>query len=191
MSKKIVKAAFLDRDGVINEDNGYIYKWEDFIFFPKTLSALKNLISLNYSIIIITNQSGIARGYYTESDLKLLHTKLINYLLAKNIEILDVFYCPHFIKGKIKKYAIECECRKPKSGMIKKAIQKYNLSPENCLLVGDKKSDIEAGLNSNIKFNYLLENKKDILSINNKNKTFDSLWNLSKYLLNNDPIQSI
>ena len=139
-----MKVVFLDRDGVINIDNHYVYKWEDFEFTPFAINAMKDLKSSGFKLIIITNQSGIARGYYTEEDLFELNNKMKDYLKNYGVDILDIYYCPHLPNAKLLRYAINCECRKPKPGMIKKAALDYNIDLKSSFLIGDKMSDIRA-----------------------------------------------
>lgn len=138
------KAVFLDRDGVINIDNGYIYEIGNFKFVDKIFKVL-NYFKEDYLLFIITNQSGIARGYYSKNDVKILHKWLINELVKKDIHIKEIFYCPHHPK-----FDFECNCRKPKPGMIINAKNKYNLDLDNSILIGDKFSDIESGKNAGI-----------------------------------------
>ena len=138
------KAVFLDRDGVINKDFGYVYKKENFILIAGVGEALQYLVSLNYQLIIVTNQSGIGRGYYTENDFQKLNEYMKSKLISFNIDLKDIFYCPHHPEAKIKKYRKACDCRKPAKGMIEKGIFKYKLDRSKCFLIGDRESDMEA-----------------------------------------------
>ena len=144
--KKIV---FLDRDGVINIDKHYLYKIEEFEFTDNLFEACKYFISLNYEIIVITNQSGIGRKYFSEDDFKKLTAWMLNEFKKNGIKILDVFYCPHTPNE-------NCSCRKPKPGMILQANDKHNIDFENSWLIGDKISDINAGINAGIKNTILI-----------------------------------
>ena len=138
------KALFLDRDGVINIDKGYVYKIENIEFIEEIFNICKYYQKKGYLIIIITNQSGIARGYYTQEDFFRLMDWMKIELKKRGVFITDVFFCPHHPDE-------NCECRKPKPGMILKAKEKYNLDLENSILIGDKNSDIEAGKQAGIK----------------------------------------
>ena len=134
------KAAFFDRDGTINVEKNYLYKVEDFEFIKGIPQLIKNYNDEGYIVIVVTNQAGIARGYYTEEDMNILHS-YINEQLAKIGAHIDAFYfCPHHpdITG-------ECNCRKPKTGMLKKAIKEWNIDVTESILYGDKPWDIEAG----------------------------------------------
>lgn len=128
------KAIFLDRDGTINVEKGYLYKTEEFEFMPDVFEALKMLQDLGYLLIIITNQSGIARGYYGEADFLYLTKWMLEKMRKEGIEIKDVFYCPHHPKG-------QCNCRKPAIGLFLQAIEKYNIDLSASYAIGDKIRD--------------------------------------------------
>lgn len=153
MSSKKNKALFLDRDGTINIEKGYIFKIEDFEFQPKIFEIIKNYQRKDFLIFIVTNQSGIARGFYKESDFQTLSEWMINQFKSENIKITKIYHCPHhpYFTG-------ECNCRKPKPGMILQAIDEFNLNPAESVLIGDKKSDILAGKNAGIGKNLLIQN---------------------------------
>lgn len=151
-----MKVAFLDRDGVINIDTGYISSWKEFNYIPGTKRAMRKISDLGYEIIIITNQSGIARGIIELRDLKNMHIKLKEDLKSQNIKILDIFFCPHHKDGSIEKYSINCSCRKPLPGLFNNAIKKYDINLKKSFSVGDKTSDITAAKAAGIKINYLL-----------------------------------
>jgi len=140
-----VKAVFLDRDGTINVNNPeYVYRIEDFKFIPGAIQALKKLSKTNYKIIIVTNQSGIGRGYYTKADLAKLHKWLLKRLREEKIRIDKIYYCPHLPED-------NCSCRKPKTGMIEKAAKDLGLNLSKSWIVGDDPKDIEAGKEINLK----------------------------------------
>ena len=147
-----MRAAFLDRDGVINVDYGYVWKKENFKFKEGIFELLKLLQKKGYKLFIVTNQSGIARGYYTEADFHNLMDYMIKELKKRNIKITDYAFCPHHpnITG-------ECKCRKPNPGMILNLAKKYNIDLKNSIMIGDKQSDIKAGENAGIKQNYLIK----------------------------------
>jgi len=147
-----VKAAFLDRDGVINIDTGYVGKIEDFKFKDGIFELLHLLQHLGFTLFIVTNQSGIARGYYTKEDFFRLMEWVKSHLLRKGIEIKDIKFCPHHpdITG-------ECECRKPKPGMILDLAKAYNIDLKNSIMIGDSSSDIEAAKRAGIERVYKVE----------------------------------
>lgn len=144
------KAIFLDRDGTINVEKDYIYKSEDLVFEEGTIEALKTFKNLGYILIVISNQSGIARGYFTEEDLNIFNNNMNEILKRNGIEIIEFYCCPHHPDG-IGEYKKVCECRKPNNKMIEDAIKKYNIAREKSYMIGDKTSDIGAGLKSNLK----------------------------------------
>lgn len=144
------KAAFFDRDGTINIDINYLHKKEDLIFIEGIPELIKKFNEEGYKVIVVTNQAGIARGYYTEDDMHNLH-KYMNEELKKLGAHIDAFYfCPHHpdITG-------PCKCRKPKTGMIKAAIKDFNIDVNQSVLFGDKPWDIEAGEKCGIKSIYI------------------------------------
>ena len=144
------KAIFLDRDGTINVEKDYIYKSEDLVFEEGTIEALKTFKNLGYILIVISNQSGIARGYFTEEDLNIFNNNMNEILKKNGVEITEFYCCPHHPDG-IGEYKKVCECRKPNNKMIEDAIKKYNIDREKSYMIGDKTSDIGAGIKSNLK----------------------------------------
>jgi D-glycero-D-manno-heptose 1,7-bisphosphate phosphatase len=172
------KALFLDRDGVINKEKNYLYKIEDFEFIDGVFETCKYFQDKDYLIIVITNQAGIARGKYSEADFNKLTKWMIQEFSKKNIKISKVYHCPHHPD-----FTGECECRKPKPKMILDAKKEFDIDLENSILVGDKNSDIEAGLNAGIKEIYLIstghkieKNRFDVKIL----KTLKDLFNENK-----------
>ena len=150
------KAVFIDRDGTINDEKNYVYRPEDFNLIPGVLEALQLLTQAKVDIYIITNQSGIARGFYTEEDFKKLTRYMLGLFEKNKISISDVLYCPHHPEGKIKAYAISCNCRKPKVALLEGVLKNKNYPKNNMALIGDKNSDILAAKNFGIE-SYLVE----------------------------------
>ncbi len=146
------KALFLDRDGTLNVEKNYVYKIEDFEFIDGIIELIKTYQEKGFLIFIITNQAGIARGYYTEQDYQILTNWMINELKTYGIKIAKVYHCPHHPK-----VTGECDCRKPSPGMILKAINEFNINPSKSVLIGDKKSDILAGENAGIGENLFIQ----------------------------------
>ncbi|MBU2600379.1 HAD family hydrolase [bacterium] len=145
------KAVFLDRDGTLNYDYGYIKSPQELKLLPQVELSLKLLKKYNFKIIIVSNQSGVARGYLNISQANLINQCLKEELFKLNISIDGTYLCPHYLEGKVKKYKIDCSCRKPKPGMLYQAKEKYNLDLKQCFLIGDKISDIGAGFNAGCK----------------------------------------
>jgi len=132
-----IKTIFLDRDGVINEEINYLYKIEDFKFINGVFDTCKSFIKLGYRIIIVTNQSGIARGLYNEKDYQVLTNWMLEKFELNGIQIFDTFYCPHLPSS-------NCSCRKPKPGMFMTAKTIHEIDFSQSWMIGDKETDIQA-----------------------------------------------
>lgn len=145
------KVLFLDRDGVINKDVSYLYKIEDLQWVDGAKEALKMAYDYGYDLIVVTNQSGVARGYYKESDVQILHDYMGNELDKAGAPILHFYYCPHHKEGSIAQYAVDCQCRKPKPGMLLQAIKDYQVDPHKSFLIGDSQRDVEAAVAAGVK----------------------------------------
>lgn len=182
------KAAFLDRDGVINLDRAYVHKWEDFEFVPGAVDAMRRLSDAGYAIVIVTNQSGIARGMYTEVDYQLLTQQMCEALAAAGVKVTGVYHCPHHPQGRVTELALECECRKPAPGMILRASQELGVSLSNSLLVGDKPSDIEAARRAGVSKAYMVRSDNEESSVLNvdTDQVFDDLAECVSYILRHD-----
>ena len=128
------RAVFLDRDGTINVDYGYVYKYEDFKFIEGAIEGLKMLQNAGYKIIVITNQSGIARGYFTEEDFQLLNQKVNAELYLHGVTVDAVYHCPHLGEG--------CFCRKPKTGLFYQAAKDFNIDFSKSYALGDRMRDL-------------------------------------------------
>ena len=155
MNPKKGRALFLDRDGIINVDSGYVYKIEDFKFTSGIFKTLLALQAKGFLLIIVTNQSGIARGYYTEEDYRNLTIHMMEKLAKKGISIKGVYHCPHAPDE-------GCRCRKPRSGMFKAAQKEFKLDMKNSWMIGDKESDMKAAVNAGVKNRILLTKTKEL-----------------------------
>lgn len=149
-------AVFLDRDGTINEEMGYINHPERFIIFPYVAESIKIFNELGLKVIIVTNQSGVARGYFDESLVKELHKRLKNEMADKGAKIDEIYYCPHHPKEGQEQYKLDCNCRKPKPGMILKAQKDFEIDLNKSFMIGDRYKDILFAKNLNIKSGYVL-----------------------------------
>ena len=158
MKKFKKKAVFLDRDGTINYDYGYTYKFTKFKFRPYVLKGLKYLCKKKYLIFIVTNQAGISKGRFKISDLKKLHKELISYLKKRKIYINAIEFCPYHPEGIIKKYRKKTNYRKPGNLMILKILKKWNVDLKRSFMLGDQKSDKMAAKKSHLYFEYVEKN---------------------------------
>ena len=136
------KAVFLDRDGVINKDTGYVYRWSDFEFLNGAIDGMQILQNAGYTLVIVTNQSGLARGYYTTDDYELLCSKLLSHLKHRGVIVAGIFHCPHHPNGIVESLTINCDCRKPKKGLLDQAAKSLDIDLSKSLLIGDKETDI-------------------------------------------------
>jgi len=173
-----IKTIFLDRDGVINEEINYLYKIKDFRFIEGVFEACLYFQNLNYEIIIVSNQSGISRGIYSEKDYQNLTNWMIKKFSHWGINFLDIFHCPH-------KPSENCNCRKPKPGMFLKANHIHNIDFEKSWMIGDKESDILAANAAGI-FNTILLRSGHPIEEENSNSLFilDSIKESPSVIIN-------
>ena len=168
--KKKTKIAFLDRDGVINSskiNNGYIGKIKDFKWINGSKKAIKYLKSKNYKVVIVTNQSGIARGYFKLKDLYKIHSYLKKELKKIGTGVDKIYFCPFHKDGIIKKYKKDSSLRKPKIGMFRLAQKKWNIDKPNSFMIGDQITDIKFAKKANIE-GYFFQEKNLLKFIKNK-----------------------
>lgn len=137
-------AAFLDRDGVINVDHGYTYRVEDLAFTPTAIEAIRLLNEADYRVIVVTNQSGVARGLYTVADVERFHEAMQSALGAGGARIDAYYYCAYHPDGTVAEYAIEHEDRKPGPGMILRGMRDWQVRREGSFMIGDKQSDADS-----------------------------------------------
>ena len=173
------KAIFLDRDGTINIDHGYVHQIDDFEFIEGSINALKKLKEMGYLLVLVTNQSGIARGYFTEAQFLRL-TEWMDWSLAEQgVDFDGIYYCPHHPDGK-GEFKEDCPCRKPKPGMLLDAMKALNIDPQQSIMVGDKIEDIKAGINAKVKINVLVRTGKPVTKEGERlaNAVLDSIVDL-------------
>jgi len=170
-------AIFLDRDGTIIEDHGYIKDPLDIVFYPASFKAL-SILQKHFLLFIITNQSGISKGFTTAGEVAEVNNYLVGILKARNIDIYDIFCCPHRSED-------NCDCKKPNPYFIKKAAELYNLNLADSFIIGDHPSDVKCGLNAGVKPIYLLtghgRNHKDELE--NDIKICESILDAANYVI--------
>jgi len=171
-----IKTIFLDRDGVINKEKSYLFKIKDFEFISGVFSACQYLNHLGYEIIIVTNQSGISRNYYSESDYKIITNWMLGQFKNNNINILDIFHCPHSPKS-------NCSCRKPKPGMFISAKNKYNIDMGKSWMIGDSEGDITAANLAGIKNTILVRSGHKINEFQSNSMFFlDSIYQANQII---------
>ena len=139
------RAAFIDRDGVINEERNYVHRIEDFVLLPGVAQGLALLRDAGFRLIVVTNQAGIAHGYYEQIAMERLHNHLREQLALQDVVLDAIYFCPHHPHGSVKELAIECDCRKPSPGMLLQAAEDFDLDLSASVLIGDKLSDVQAG----------------------------------------------
>lgn len=137
---------FIDRDGTINRESGYINHISNFEIYPFAFHAVKLLNENGFLSVVITNQAGIARGIFDEQFLEKVHNRMLMDFKSSGARIDAIYYCPHHNSSKNPLYAIECDCRKPKNGLIKRALSELPVDKDNMFIVGDKYSDVQTGV---------------------------------------------
>ena len=171
-----IKTIFLDSDGVINKEKRYVFKIEDFEFISGVFNACQYFNRLGYEIIIVTNQSGISRDYYSETDYKIITDWMVGQFKNNQINILDVFHCPHTPDS-------NCNCRKPKPGMFTLAKNKHSIDMEKSWMIGDSESDIQAANLAGIKKTILVRSGHKINEFKSDAMFFlDSIYQVDKII---------
>jgi D-glycero-D-manno-heptose 1,7-bisphosphate phosphatase len=180
-----MRAIFIDRDGVINKDPGgwtehsYVTDWKDFKFLPGARQALKILKQKGIKVIVVSNQAGVNKGYYSKEKLDEINNKMLRTIEKAGGAIEEVFYCVHTDKE-------NCDCRKPKSGMLEEAVKKYNIDPKKAYFIGDSKMDIMAGKRIGCKTMLVLSGKtprEDIYNWDEKpDHVFEDLLEAVKWI---------
>ncbi|MBU0573656.1 MAG: D-glycero-beta-D-manno-heptose 1,7-bisphosphate 7-phosphatase [Candidatus Margulisbacteria bacterium] len=183
-----LKAVFLDKDGTISRDVGYLNDPDKLEIFPYSAAAIKMLNNAGYRVFVISNQAGIARGLLTENILQAIDKKMIRTLLGQGAIIDAVYYCPHHPQHGTYPFRKECDCRKPGSGMLKKAVKSYDIDVAASFMVGDKKTDIDAGKDLGVKTilihtGYGKDEEKKFAPGNRPDHVADNLFEAVKWIL--------
>lgn len=146
-----IKAVFFDRDGVLNVDKDYLHNIEELEWVDGAKEAVAYLTQQGYTVFVVTNQSGIARGYYAVEDMMKLHAHMAAEIEAAGGKITKFYYCPHLIGAKVKEYDVDCDCRKPKPGLLMQAMAEYAIDKDKSFLIGDKQRDLDSAEAAGIK----------------------------------------
>lgn len=184
MNGKVVRAAFIDRDGVINVDRNYVHKIRDFEFISGSIDGLRLLSRKGYLLIVITNQAGIAKGYYTVEDYQRLTDYMKDELQKHSVTLDGVFYCPHHPNGVVEEFSVTCKCRKPAAGMIEEAKMQFSIDLCSSVIIGDKASDIEAGVFAGIETRILVRSGHSISAADEYSATavMSNLFEAAKFI---------
>ncbi|GAB5378792.1 MAG: D-glycero-beta-D-manno-heptose 1,7-bisphosphate 7-phosphatase [Aliiglaciecola sp.] len=156
----MTKALFLDRDGIINVDNGYVYQAQNFQFFDAIFPLCQRFQDAGFLIIVVTNQSGIGRGYYSSEQFLQLNEWMVEQFNDKGIKISDTYFCPHHPNHGVGEYRTACSCRKPNPGMFQQAQKKYQIDMDSSVMIGDRMSDMKASEAAGVSHRFLLLNSK-------------------------------
>jgi D-glycero-D-manno-heptose 1,7-bisphosphate phosphatase len=157
-----VPAIFLDRDGTINVDHGYVYEVDRFEFIDGVIDAMKELKAMGFALILVTNQSGIARGLFTEADFENL-TEWMDWSLAdRDVELDGIYYCPHHPEGTVEEFRQTCDCRKPQPGMLLSAQEFLHIDMASSYMVGDKIEDMQAATAAQVGTKVLVRTGKPV-----------------------------
>lgn len=145
------KAVFFDRDGTLNVDTGYAHKPEELQWIPGARDIVADLTRAGWLVFVVTNQSGVARGYYTEDEVRRFHTYMNEEFAKCGGHVTAFYYCPHLVGAKVKRYDKDCDCRKPKPGMILRTLSEYHIPKDRAFMFGDGARDVEAAENAGIR----------------------------------------
>lgn len=151
------RALFLDRDGVINVDHGYIGSVDRFDIIPGVVEALGRALDYGFRLVVVTNQSGVARGYFSAAEYDLVECHMVAQFAAEGIRFAGIYHCPHHIDGAVVSLAVACNCRKPAPGLILQACADLAIDPSRSIMVGDRPSDLEAGQAAGVAHRFLID----------------------------------
>lgn len=178
-----MKVAFLDRDGVINKEVGYLFRIEDFEYTENCVKGLKALVDYGFELIIVSNQAGIAKGLYSVNDFERLMSWMTSDLARYGIKFKDILFCPHHQDGVVQEYTAKCKFRKPLPGMFFKARDLYGIDMKSSIVIGDKLTDIHAGKNAGVGRAFLVESGHVVTKIAHRDyEIVKNLFEVSKLL---------
>ncbi|WP_297893170.1 D-glycero-beta-D-manno-heptose 1,7-bisphosphate 7-phosphatase [Shewanella sp.] len=176
------RAVFLDRDGVINKDHGYVHQVDDFEYIEGVFEACLALKQMGFKLVVVTNQSGIARGIYSEDQFHSL-TEWMDWNFAdKGVELDGIYYCPHHAEKGIGEYKVDCDCRKPKPGMLNDAAKFLKIDLPQSVMVGDKAEDMQAAKAAGVTTRILVRSGKVIADSSDATIVLDSIADVPAYL---------
>jgi len=156
------RAAFIDRDGVINAELNYVHRIEDFHVLPGVYDGLRKLVRAGFALVVVTNQAGIAKGFYDARAFEQLTEHMRATLAAEGITLEAVYHCPHHLAGSVAAYAVDCDCRKPAPGMLLRAAREHKLDLARSVMIGDKVSDTQAGRSAGVALTVLVASGHDL-----------------------------
>jgi D-glycero-D-manno-heptose 1,7-bisphosphate phosphatase len=160
---KTLRAVFLDRDGTLIKDQPYRDTPDGLKLLPNVAKGLRSWIASGFIPVIVTNQSGLARGLFTRKTLEIIHARLLKLLSDRDVKVEAIYVCPHHPEGKVRRYSKKCGCRKPKSGLLKRAARELGIRLRESVMIGDKPSDVEAGRHAGTRTILLGTDARDLL----------------------------
>lgn len=175
-------ALFLDRDGVINEDLGHVHRVEDFHFLPDVLVSCRKVYLAGYHLVVVTNQAGIAKGYYSVEDFENLSRWMSVQFRDAGAPLSGIYYCPHHPDGSVRKFRMTCDCRKPAPGLLLQARRELAIDMKRSILVGDKNSDVLAGQAAGIGHCYSVRHDADNPGLTHSKETDQCVTSFAEVL---------
>lgn len=157
------KVIFLDRDGTIIKDKKYLSSLDGIEFLNDIDTALNIFLKNDFKLIVVSNQSGVGRGYMRIEDVEMIHDCIQKKLSSRAIPITAFYYCPHYVGSQIKRYNVKCSCRKPSAELISRAAKEHDVDLKESYMIGDKESDVLAGKNAGLKNSYRIDKKHNLL----------------------------
>lgn len=188
MWAELRRAAFIDRDGVINAELDHVGRAEDFHLLPCAVDGLRRLAAHGYVLVVVTNQAGIAKGLYDEEDYQCVTRYMTDLLLSQQVQLQAVYHCPHHPLGSVNRYAVSCDCRKPAPGMLLRAAVEMQLDLTRSVLIGDKVSDTAAGRAAGVRWTILVRSGHALPedALHYADQCFDDLSGAAEWVCSQD-----